>query len=543
MADLMAQVAAQKDRITKILDKDTDIEQIGNAALQAYGGQGGTQSFGNLMNAAKANRIKNELSLQNVLFKEKDAQQRDRRLDQQDETHDLNVDKFAQKKHENEWRETKDRAEGNNATAQGLIDAKDYFPGMKPKDASDIHEAVKNRPDLDWKTGKAGAMRIYFDEAKKRGLTPADEASRLYAKELSRGKARRATDKTPSQIRNEQRAKFEGEPQLKNFVMPDGRVETILMSDYSALQAVLGRGGVMIGDSATIRATGLGGAKDKNAESGPYVYDDNGMRIGREFKTYPGGVPTRVVATVGADGKPTTIPWQKGFQSYDPGTIAKMVMSGSQFANLNAKLNLNRRGIVKLKKYAKTVKDGTSGWKTPIAKFANAMKGLANVKINNMADFNLAMQTPKIAGLVGSIKDEVLGGGVLSDQDVVLLFSAVGGPAGMFRNIDVTMETLRNIVEDKIEGYNNEVPQFNMQADFLKRGDRLERISVDDLDKAFGKSKLNPAKLSDAVPPEERQVWVARQLEAARAALAKYPNKRVAILQKLLDEGIPIGDL
>jgi hypothetical protein len=67
--------------------------------------------------------------------------------------------------------------------------------------------------------------------------------------------------------------------------------------------------------------------------------------------------------------------------------------------------------------------------------------------------------------LLGAIKNEVLGPGVLTDQDAERLFAAMGGDVeNLFTNIDRVRETLQQIMNEKYNLYKQDLDFYNYNA-------------------------------------------------------------------------------
>ena len=84
-------------------------------------------------------------------------------------------------------------------------------------------------------------------------------------------------------------------------------------------------------------------------------------------------------------------------------------------------------------------------------------------------EFKQRLQEGTFQGLLGANRLEIVGGGVMTEQDAVRIMLALGGdPASAFTNKEVATGLISNILADKyrmyqqnLEVYNNEVSNFS----------------------------------------------------------------------------------
>ena len=173
-------------------------------------------------------------------------------------------------------------------------------------------------------------------------------------------------------------------------------------------------------------------------KSGSYVYET------------PSGL-----AKLPAGSRPTT-----------PGVAGPL--SAQQFNTLTSNLNNEQNSLNRINKYLSTVENSDVG----LSRIAN------NISANFKTAFNTGQLTPKelnqqiargqLQGLLGLLRIDVVGPGVMTEQDALRIIQAVGaygGDTSVLQNPEVVKSLLKDIIEQK----QNRIDLLNRQVKFSER--------------------------------------------------------------------------
>jgi hypothetical protein len=468
--ELMDAIRGQSDRISKMLNKQTSGYKFGDLNSALISGKPISQ----ISQGRRAQEIQQQSDFWKGLMQEKGVELNEGRLN------------LSQKEYR--LRESTFKAERGDKTHAGINE------GLNRLDPTIRAEVLAKAGEvLNDDDGTEKARKTVLDIARQLGHTPKtiDEMteSEAFSRAAGQHRAKKRYKTTLSDMTKEADAKRAPKPEI--WVSQDGKEFMVDENDRAAVSKASEAGAV---------------SKEKTsayADRPQYrsvVFDKTGRRIGREM------IRNGVRTVMGANGK--LLPWSDGYVSRTGSEISKSQMTGNVWKKYNSEMGERRQGIKKLERYWETRKDSAQGWRVVTDKITNAFTTFFGGRIPTQRRFNLAKSRGQLRGLMGSIKKEVLGGGVLSNQDVALLLERLGGDITSLNNKGTVGAAIKEIMQDKIELYNNELPNWNFQVSSSNRGMKpLDPIKID-MKKMFG----------DLEPIE-------------RGAETKVPNKKKTIKQ------------
>jgi hypothetical protein len=140
-------------------------------------------------------------------------------------------------------------------------------------------------------------------------------------------------------------------------------------------------------------------------------------------------------------------------------------LSPESFQKLSTEMVNKQNQIESINDFLKST-EGLSrgGLERKFNSFSSKAKNLLGAPLNEQEQA-LGQSRAMQQRLLGAIKNEVLGPGVLTDQDAERLFAAMGGDVeNLFTNIDRVRETLQQIMNEKYNLYKQDLDFYNYNA-------------------------------------------------------------------------------
>ena len=145
------------------------------------------------------------------------------------------------------------------------------------------------------------------------------------------------------------------------------------------------------------------------------------------------------------------------------------IATENQFGKLKKSLDENE---ITLKKYADYTKNvGGSG--VGLERLANSMTTHFKTLLSTNAD-KLKLSEQEIAqrlaqgqlqGLIGNSRLEIVGGGVMTEQDALRIIQALGGDVNALQNPEIVKQVMRNIFNDKYKIYQGDLDRYNRNVE------------------------------------------------------------------------------
>ena len=182
----------------------------------------------------------------------------------------------------------------------------------------------------------------------------------------------------------------------------------------------------------------------------------------------------------------------------------KNMMTGEQFHKLANETLDESQSVRALTNYLGSVENTQQGWHLLADQFVGHVKTLMGGKLGER-ELRTLQQPGELQKLIGRFRKEVVGGGVMTEQDALRVIAAVGGDVNMWRNRDVVARLIEQMMGDKIQRFELNRLHYNIQRGYTGRGayPKLDPVipilSPDNADKEFegiksGKFFLDPNK-------------------------------------------------
>ena len=215
-----------------------------------------------------------------------------------------------------------------------------------------------------------------------------------------------------------------------------------------------------------------------------------------------------------ANGEMTPMP--PGMVPRTEGGLQRNIMTGEQFRKLATEVNAEERSMRALVRYAGRVKDTGQGLDLIADQLFGQFKTIFGKENLTREELNTLAQTGELQRLIGGFRKEVVGGGVMTEQDALRVIYALGGNISALRNKEVARQLLGQMFQDKARNYNEVLmPVYNEQITSTRRGFFKPKEAVSLSDDAFAASRstgdvpdgVTPEEWG-AMTPEERSLWL-----------------------------------
>jgi hypothetical protein len=142
----------------------------------------------------------------------------------------------------------------------------------------------------------------------------------------------------------------------------------------------------------------------------------------------------------------------------------KAHLTAQQFLRLSQDLTSDVNTATRLKAYMKEVGDTPQGFKLIATQFSNAVNTAFGNPISAQA-LKVAMQNGDLQSLIGQLRLETVGGGVMTEQDAIRVISALGGDLNLLRNKQVVEDRIKSILSSKEARIKQNMQFYNRDAD------------------------------------------------------------------------------
>lgn len=232
------------------------------------------------------------------------------------------------------------------------------------------------------------------------------------------------------------------------------------------------------------------------------VLNADGKLVGRAiFNPRPKEGESPVM--VEADGK--LRPLQEGERSIEKEQMNKMLLPQKQYYDLEDELLSEKQSMRKLNEYATNIANSPVGGARLLAEFSTFAKTFFNeVLPENMRgltfrELSLQLSKGELQGLIGASRIEVVGGGVMTEQDAIRILEFLGGDVSVLQNPERVAFAIKKILREKAEGYNVNARQFNEQSAYRNaQRSFVEPVQVEKL----AIDKISPTDVDLSVAPE-----------------------------------------
>lgn len=239
----------------------------------------------------------------------------------------------------------------------------------------------------------------------------------------------------------------------------------------------------------------LGGRGERQTErfqSPTAIVDASGNYLGQgvfDQKTGKFGLmneQTGQIEKLPAGAKPSTV-----------SGMSRAMLAGPQFLKLRDDLGQAEVALNRLSAYMSSVENSRQGFEKLADKFATNFKTLLNSGALTKEQLATAAATGQLQSLLGANRLEMLGGGVLTENDALRIIAAAGGDVNALQNKEIVQEAIARMYNDKYRTYQRNREDYNIQVKGGYGGQGYAEAE---------KVEFDPRFLKDAAPAATTQV-------------------------------------
>ena len=174
-----------------------------------------------------------------------------------------------------------------------------------------------------------------------------------------------------------------------------------------------------------------------------------------------------------------------GMTFIDMSGEGKFLEDFTQFAALQEKIGLEENTLRQLNRYVKDVGSLSTGLPKLVTQFTESWKNFVDANASEYTEKELIqrLNEGRMQGLLGQLRLETVGGGVMTEQDALRIVQRLGGdPATMFNNPEVVKRAVGEILSNKYYLYKDKLDLYNSQIDSgygAKGFKRKDLINID----------------------------------------------------------------
>lgn len=199
---------------------------------------------------------------------------------------------------------------------------------------------------------------------------------------------------------------------------------------------------------------------------------------------------TGTMQMLGPDGKQVPIP--AGVKPTTDSALSRNVMTGDQFKKLADEVQDTETAVNALDRYFSKVKNTEQGWRLLADQFIGQMNTVLGKNVDQK-QFDTLVQSGQLQGLLGRFRKEVVGGGVMTEQDALRVLSALGGDISALRNKEVVAELMKDLLSDKARDYDQRLlPIYKTQVKGRGPGFPEKQPLGPRVEKIFAKPEAKP---------------------------------------------------
>jgi len=213
-------------------------------------------------------------------------------------------------------------------------------------------------------------------------------------------------------------------------------------------------------DIEKMKANKLGGGQ----EFAYVVRDPNTGKVYNAFKTKNGEV------SVDVDGvkKPFRTDMFGGevpAQISTVGNLGNTNITGNKFFELGTQIETYENQLGKLAKYMQNMKNAPVGMEKLATQFGAYMNTILGKNDLTPEQLKQRILEGEFQGLIGANRLEVVGGGVMTEQDALRIILALGGdPSSISTNPEVVISQMSTIFGEKYNLYKNALDVYNLNV-------------------------------------------------------------------------------
>ena len=265
--------------------------------------------------------------------------------------------------------------------------------------------------------------------------------------------------------------------QFKDFVKSDYGTDFAMgllqQSGYSTMPQTLGQAIGMADEYATNKSLAREeldikreAAKKSNVDKKDFAYIVKNPNDGSIYNAYQ----TDSGIVVDVNGKET--PFRNNMfggelqaEISTVGNLGDTNISGNAFIKIKSDLETTENQLQKIARYMENVDTAPQGMEKLATQFNTYIKTILADNDLNPQELKQAIISGEFQGLIGANRVEVVGGGVMTEQDAARIMLALGGdPANIATNPDVVIGLMSNIFAEKYNTYKDALETYNINV-------------------------------------------------------------------------------
>jgi hypothetical protein len=183
-----------------------------------------------------------------------------------------------------------------------------------------------------------------------------------------------------------------------------------------------------------------------------------------------------------------------------PSTVSGMsrgMLAGPQFLKLREELGQAETALNRLSAYMSSVEDSNQGFQRLADRFSTSIKTLFDTGALKPEELARAAATGQLQSLLGANRIEMLGGGVLTENDALRIIAGLGGDVTALQNKEVVRDAIARMYNDKYRTYQRNRTDYNIQVKGGYGEQGYEQADAVDFDPRFLKSSASPKAKDD----------------------------------------------
>jgi hypothetical protein len=265
--------------------------------------------------------------------------------------------------------------------------------------------------------------------------------------------------------------------QFKDFVKSDYGTDFAMgllqQSGYSTMPQTLGQAIGMADEYATNKSLAREeldikrqAAQKKNVDKKDFAYIVKNPNDGSIYNAYQ--TDSGIVVDVNGKDKPFRNNMFGGELPAEISTVGNLGdtnISGNAFIKIKSDLETTENQLQKIARYMENVDTAPQGMEKLATQFNTYIKTILADNDLNPQELKQAIIAGEFQGLIGANRVEVVGGGVMTEQDAARIMLALGGdPANIATNPDVVIGLMSNIFAEKYNTYKDALETYNINV-------------------------------------------------------------------------------
>ena len=147
------------------------------------------------------------------------------------------------------------------------------------------------------------------------------------------------------------------------------------------------------------------------------------------------------------------------------GNLGDTNITGNAFIKIKGDLETQENSLIKLVEYMENVESAPRGMEKLATQFGTYMKTILGENNLTPQELKQKILAGEFQGLIGANRVEVVGGGVMTEQDAIRIIDALGGdPASISTNPEVVIGLMSKVFAQKYNGYKDLLETYNINV-------------------------------------------------------------------------------